>query len=120
MHGKVRIRNKYNFIDLGFVHATWTLEENGKTDTERRRAARKRLRPAQAREVALDLKQPAADAGRGVFPHCQLRAGAGELRGRRRATSLAWDQFKVPFKAPPAAARKTDNLPAVKLERGSG
>jgi beta-galactosidase len=31
LHGKIRVRNKYNFIDLGFVRATWTLQENGNT-----------------------------------------------------------------------------------------
>src|SRR4051812_30741732 len=57
LHGKIRIRNKYNFIDLGFLRANWILQENGKT-VQSGEIPLGTISPGQAGEVALNFQQP--------------------------------------------------------------
>ena len=66
LHGKVRIRNKYNFIDLGFLRATWALQENGKT-IQSGDVPLGTIAPSQTSEVSLNLQQPAPVPGAEYF-----------------------------------------------------
>ena len=62
VHGKVRVHNKYNFIDLGFVRGTWVLEENGKA-IQKGDVPVGSLGPLSEKEVDLGLKQPEVAPG---------------------------------------------------------
>ena len=84
VNGKVRIRNKYNFVDLGFVHATWVLEENGKKIQSGDVAAGD-IQPGTTKEVTLDLKQPSADGGAEYFLTVSLHPREGRIVGSERA-----------------------------------
>jgi beta-galactosidase len=118
LHGKIRIRNKYNFIDLGFIRATWALQENGKT-IQSGDVPLGSIVPGQAGEVALNVHQPMLLPGAEYFLTVTF-ALAHETAWAPAGHIVTWDQFKVPFEVPPASNRKTDNLPAVTLSEVPG
>ena len=113
VNGKVRIRNKYNFLDLGFVHATWVLEENGK-QIQSGDVPLSDIQPGTTKEVTLDLKQPSAEGGAEYFLSVIFTLAKDESWAPKGHV-VSWDQFAVPFKAPETPSRKVDKLPGIKL-----
>ena len=113
VNGKVRIRNKYNFLNLGFVQGSWTLEENGKK-IQGGDVAVGDLQPGMAKEVTLDLKQPTITPGAEYFLTVSFNLAQDEPWAAK-GHNVAWDQFQVPFQAQPAPSRPVDNLAAIKL-----
>jgi beta-galactosidase len=118
LHGKVRIRNKYNFIDLSFVRGTWNLEENGHSVQSGELSA-EALPPGATKDIDLNWKQPALSAGAEYFLTVNWQL-AQDTAWAPRGHVVAWDQFKVPFSVPSAQPRRVDNLPAVKLSEIPG
>lgn len=118
LHGKFRIRNKYNFIDLGFVHATWTLQENGKI-TQSGDVPLGAVAPGQASEVDLNLKQPAPVPGAEYFLTVSF-ALANDAPWASKGHVVSWDQFKVLFEVPSASVRVADSFPAITLSQIPG
>ncbi len=117
-HGKVRVRNKYNFIDLGFVRATWNLEENGHS-IQTGELAVGALAPGESKDVDLDWKQPAPVPGAEYFVTVSFQL-AQDTPWAAKGDVLAWDQFQVPFPVAPAPSRAVDHLPAVRLSEVPG
>ena len=113
VNGKVRIRNKYNFLNLGFVQGSWTLEENGKK-IQGGDVAVGDLQPGMAKEVTLDLKQPTITPGAEYFLTVSFNLAQDEPWAAK-GFNVAWDQLQVPFQAQPAPSRPVDNLAAIKL-----
>jgi beta-galactosidase len=113
LNGKIRIHNKYNFLDLGFVRGSWTLDENGKR-IQSGELPIENLAPGTAKEVTLDIKPPAQKPGAEYFLTVSFTL-AQDTPWAVRDHVVAWDQFEVPFTTSPAPARQTDNFPAVKL-----
>jgi len=110
--GKIRIHNKYNFITLGFVRGSWSLDENGKT-VQSGELAVEDVPPGETKDLTLNLKPTAPAPGAEYFltvtfklAQDTLWAPAGHI--------VAWDQFEMP-NATSAPDRKVDGLPAVKL-----
>jgi len=118
VHGRVRIHNKYNFIDLGFVRGTWTLQENGKT-LQSGDVPIETIAPGEAREVALDLKQPTPEPGAEYFLTVSFELAKDALWAPQDHV-ITWDQFKVPFEVPPGASRNVESLPAITLSEIPG
>ena len=112
-HGQIRIRNKYNFLSLGFVRGSWRLDENGK-QIESGDLPVEDVEPGTAKDVTLDLKQPELKAGAEYFLTVSFGLAHDEIWAEKGHV-VAWDQFQVPFEVSPAPARQVDNLPAVKL-----
>ena len=113
INGKVRVHNKYNFLRLGFVHGTWALEENGKK-IQGGDVPVGDLPAGTAKEVTLDLKQPAVQPGAEYFLTVSFSL-AQDASWAAREHVVSWDQFEVPFNTNPAPSRQNDNLPAIKL-----
>ena len=113
VNGKVRIRNKYNFLSLGFVQGFWSLEENGKK-IQGGDVAVGDLQPGMAKEVTLDLKQPTITPGAEYFLTVSFGLAQDEPWAAK-GHNVAWDQFQVPFQAAPAPSRPVENLAAIKL-----
>ena len=102
VNGKVRIRNKYNFLNLGFVQGSWTLEENGKK-IQSGDVAVGDLQPGMTKDVTLDLKQPTATPGAEYFLTVSFGLAQDEPWAPK-GFNVAWDQFQVPFPATPASS----------------
>jgi beta-galactosidase len=113
LHGKIRVRNKYNFVDLGFVHATWILEENGRP-IQTGDVPIGALPPGEAKEIDLDMKPPTPAPGAEYFLTVSFQL-AQDSPWAPKGHVITWDQFAVPYPAAAAPSRDADNLPAVKL-----
>ena len=111
--GKVRIRNKYNFLDLGFVRGSWVLEENGKK-IQGGDVPVGDLQPGTAKEVILDIKQPSVQPGAEYFLTVSFRL-AQDASWAAKDHVVSWDQFEVPFNTNSASNHQTENLPAITL-----
>jgi beta-galactosidase len=111
--GKVRVRNKYNFASLGFVHGSWVLEENGKP-IERGEASVGDLEPGGVKEIDLGLKQPELKAGAEYFLTVSF-ALAQDEPWAAKGHVVAWDQFQIPYKTAEPSALDESKLAAVKL-----
>ena len=74
VNGKVRIRNKYNFLNLGFVQGSWTLEENGKK-IQGGDVPVGDLQPGMTKDVDPRFEAASDYARRGIFSDRQLRSG---------------------------------------------
>jgi beta-galactosidase len=116
--GKIRIRNKYNFIDLGFVSAKWTLEENGRA-IQSGDVAVGALAPGESKDIDIDWKQPALVPGAEYFVTVSFQLAEDTLWAVKGHV-VAWDQFSVPFPVAPATSRNVENLPAIKLSEVPG
>jgi len=113
LHGKVRIRNKYNFIDLGFVRGTWTLQENGKA-IQSGDVPVGNLGPGETKDIDLDMKQPALTPGAEYFLTVMFELDQ-DAPWAAKGHVISWDQLNVPFVVSPAPRRDVGSLPAVKL-----
>jgi beta-galactosidase len=118
LHGKLRLRNKYNFIDLGFVRGVWTLQENGKT-IQSGEVPTADVAPGQASDIALDLKQITPTPGAEYFLTVSFEL-AHDLSWAPKGHVVSWDQFKVPVEVAPAPARSIENQPAITLSQIPG
>jgi len=111
--GKIRIHNKYNFATLGFVRASWTLDENGKS-VQSGEFPVEDVPPGESKEVTLDLKQPTPAPGSEYILTVSFKlaqdtpwAPAGHL--------VTWDQFEFPSTGGSAPERKVESSSVLKL-----
>lgn len=111
--GKVRVKNKFNFRDLGFVHGTWVLEENGK-QIESGDVPLGDVAPLTSKEVDLGMKQPELTPGAEYFLTVKFEL-AEDTPWAAKGHVVSWDQFEVPYKVAAAPQRDGQKLPAVKL-----
>lgn len=111
--GKIRIRNRYLFRDLGFVSGTWVLEENGKA-IESGSVPAVAVAPGSSKEVTISLKQPGLDPGAEYFLKVSY-ALAQDTPWAAKGHVMSWDQFEMPYHVPPAPARQFANAPAAKV-----
>jgi beta-galactosidase len=118
LSGKVRVKNKFNFRDLGFVHGTWVLEENGK-QVESGEVPLGDVAPRSAKEVDLGLKQPSLTPGAEYMLTVKFEL-AQDTPWAPKGHVVAWDQFAVPFKTAAGPEPDVKNLPAVTLAKIPG
>lgn len=104
--GKIRIRNKYNFRDLSFVHGTWVLEENGKA-IQNGAVPAVTIAPGEAKEVALGVKAPASLTPGAEYFLTVSYALANDTSWAAKGHVMAWEQFAMPYKSAPAAVATT-------------
>jgi beta-galactosidase len=116
--GRIRIRNKFNFIDLGFVSASWMLGENGRVIQEGDVPVGA-LAPGESKELALDWKQANLAANTEHIVTVQFKL-AQDTPWAPKGHVVAWDQFELPNSAATDAGGHADNLPALKLSEVPG
>jgi beta-galactosidase len=115
--GKVRVRNKYAFLDLSFLQGSWELAENGKI-IQSGTIPRLCTPPGQAEEITIPLQTPQLVPGAEYFLTVSF-ALAQETSWAPSGLVMAWDQFKMPYQVPAAAEPKEADLPRLKLTESS-
>jgi len=104
INGKVRIRNKYDFVSLDFVNVLWELAVDGEV-VQKGRLSKLSVAPQEEREVNIPFRKPSLQAGSEYWLKVVF-ALAEDTLWAERGHVVAWDQFKIPFDVP--AARVVD------------
>ena len=115
VNGKVRIRNKYDFLSLDFADVLWELTADGEL-LQRGKLAKMSLGPKKAQEVTVPLSKPELKAGAEYWLKI-IFALAGDALWAERGHVVAWDQFKVPFDVPAVPATDVNGIAELKLEQ---
>ena len=112
--GRLRIRNKYDFLSLDFVDVLWELTQDGKV-IQQGMLPKMNLAPRKTELVTVPLKKPKLEPG----TECWLKisfALADDAIWAKHGHIVAWDQFKMPFEAPQTPIADLKTMPELKLE----
>jgi beta-galactosidase len=113
--GKVRVRNKYDFLSLDFVDGTWQLAENG-TVLQTGALPKLSLPPGRDQELTIPLQKPALKPGAEYWLKLTFTLAA-DTPWANRGHVVAWDQFKMQFDPGATPLPKADvaAMPPVEL-----
>ena len=100
--GRLRIRNRYDFVNLDHLAVRWSVEDNGVTQAGSKEPLRLDVSPRGSQEVTLDLPKTALRPGseRVLTVSVTLRA---DRPWARQGHEVAWEQFvlgSTPVSAP--------------------
>jgi beta-galactosidase len=104
-HGRIRIRNGYDFISLARFEAEWLLEADGR-EVESGKLDTPDLAPGEEREVTIPWKNTEWKPGSEYFVSVRFRLAKSESWADA-GHMVAWEQLSVPAPAPAVANHKT-------------
>ncbi len=93
--GKVKVRNKYAFVNIDFLDVFWELAEDGQV-IQKGTLPRLDLAPDKERELTIPFTQPQLQAGREYWLKVGFALGDDTLWADK-GHLLAWDQYQIPF-----------------------
>ena len=96
--GRIRIRNKYDFISLDFADISWELSEDGKV-IQRGTFPKMSLPPHEEQEVTLPFEKPVSMPGAEYWLKITSSLTEDTLWAKKGHV-VAWDQFKLPYYVP--------------------
>ena len=114
--GSVRIRNKYDFIDLSHLDIAWELSVDGAV-VQRGALPRLSLRPREEEDVVVPFTRPQLKPGQECHLKIVFRLAEDTLWANRGHV-VAWDQFRLPFEAPPLPMAAVAKMPALEIGEG--
>lgn len=110
---RFRVTNWHDFTDLSVYAISWELAENG-TVIQRGELPPLSTLPRGASELEIPWRTPAAKPG--AEYHATLTfALASDRRWAQRGHVVAWEQFAIPFSAPPMSLERPERLSPVQL-----
>ncbi|UCF44429.1 MAG: DUF4981 domain-containing protein, partial [Planctomycetota bacterium] len=112
-NGKIRIRNKYDFVNLDFVDMGWELAEDGKV-VQAGALAKMSLGPQKEEEVTVKFIKPELKAGAEYWMKITFSL-AEDTQWAKRGHVVAWDQFKMPFEVPASPEMDIGKMAGVTL-----
>jgi beta-galactosidase len=112
-NGRIRIRNKYDFVSLDFVDIGWELTEDGKP-VQAGALAKMSLGPQEKEEVTVKFIKPELKAGAEYWLKITFSLAEDTLWAKRGYV-VAWDQFKVAFDVPASAEMDISRMAGVRL-----
>ena len=112
--GKVRVRNKYAFLNLDFADISWELSTDAKV-LERGTLPRLGLEPGKEQEVVVPFTKPALQPGTEYWLKISFALGE-DTTWAKKGHELAWDQFQIPYEVPAAPKAGVSAMPEVKLD----
>ena len=117
VNGKIRIRNKYDFITLDFVQPSWELTANGKV-IQKGKLKKLSLAPTEETVVTVPLKTPKIEIG--VEYHLNISfALAKDSPWAKKGHIVAWDQIEVPFATQEAPKTDVASMSSVEFKQDS-
>ncbi len=113
LDGKVEILNKYFFAGLDRLQASWKLESDGQV-LQSGVLPRLAAAAGKSETVMVPFQKPNLEPGAEYFLTVSLALSEDQLWASK-GHEVAWEQFKVPFPVPAAAATSHATLPALKM-----
>jgi beta-galactosidase len=111
--GKVRIRNKHDFISLDYVDISWELSCDGDV-MQKGSLPRVSLGPGEEEDVTVPFEPPDLQQG----AECWLKiifTLAEDTTWAQRGHVVAWDQFHLPIEAPAAPAVLVEDMASLEV-----
>ena len=115
INGKVRIRNKYDFVSLDFVDISWELTADGKMLQEGK-LPKMSIAAKEGQEVTIPFKRPELEAGVEYWLKIIFTL-ADDTPWADRGHVVAWDQFQIPFDVPPVPQVDVNNMAELQLQQ---
>lgn len=115
--GKVRILNKYDFLNLDFADIRWEVAADGVT-IEEGRLPKLSLAPGMEQEVTVPFGKPELMPGTEYWLKLSF-ALAEDTSWAASGHVVAWDQFQLPFDAPPPPKADIAAMPPLKLQESN-
>jgi hypothetical protein len=116
--GKIRVDNKYDFVNLDFVTMSWEVTEDGEVLQSERNVKLSQSGPQQQKEITLPLRKFTPQPGREYLLKVQF-ALAKNLPWAKRGHIVAWDQFKLPLDAGDAPKAAIASMGDLKFEQSA-
>jgi len=116
--GNVKIRNEYDFADLGFVDIQWELTCNGKV-LRKGTLDKLPLAPDAEQEISIPFEKPPLEAGAEYWLKVSF-ALAEDSPWAKAGHVVAWDQFQVPFDVPAVTPIDVAKMASLKLDESDG
>ncbi len=113
--GKIRIRNKYDFLTLDFVDISWELTVDDEV-LQKGKLPKMSLAPQSEQEVTIGFQKPQLQPGAEYWLKISF-ALAEDTLWADRGYVLAWDQFKLPFDVPAATVVDVAAMPKLKFKQ---
>ena len=111
--GKVRIRNKYDFINLNEFTCFWEYSENGVV-IRSGNAGRLDISPGQEKEISIAFDKPALKADAEYRMKVGFRL-AEDMLWAGKGYVVAWDQFDMVFSVPYIPKPVIEDVPELTL-----
>ena len=111
--GKVRVGNKYVFVNLSFLEGQWELMENGIVIQSGPMPVLD-IPAQEAREFTLPIKTFELKPGAEYFLNCYFRL-AQDTPWADKGFLLAWDQLAMPYRPPAKPKLDISSLPELEL-----
>jgi len=115
--GIVSIRNKYDFVPLDFLDISWEMTEDGKV-IQKDTLPKMNLSPKQSQDIRIPFKKPKLKPGSEYLIKVMFKLAEDTLWAKK-GYLLAWDQFKLPFKTPPAPKPNIQDMPDLAVEEST-
>ena len=115
--GKVLIRNKYDFVSLDFLDISWEMTEDGEV-IQKDALPKMNLSPKQSQEIRIPFKKPRLKPGAEYLIKVMFKLSEEKLWAKQ-GYLLAWDQFKLPFKTPPAPKLDVRDMPRLTVKEST-
>ena len=115
--GKVRIRNRYDFLTTAFVDISWELTVDDKV-LQKGKLPRMSLGPQAAQEVTIPVKKPRLIPGAEYWLKISSTL-AEDAPWAERGHVVAWDQFEMPFDVPDAPTIDIAAMPELTLDESA-
>jgi len=111
--GRVRVRSKHDFVDLGYAAVEWELAADGEV-IETGSLPPLALPARGEQELVVPFSWPSADPGREYWLKISFRLRE-DTRWAPKGHVVAWEQLEVPVEAPPQPPVPVDSMPPVQL-----
>jgi len=111
--GRVRIRNGYSFTNLNEFEIRWTLSEDGEI-LRSGRIDPLDLPPGETAELKIPFETPKLKPGAEYWMRISFHLREGKPWAPE-GHEVAWEQFKLPFDAPPKPEISFDEMPDLSI-----
>lgn len=116
-NGKIRIRNKYDFLSLDFVDIIWEMTADGKV-IQKGQLPKMSLAPKKEQDVTVPFKTPKLKPDTEYWLKISF-ALAEDTIWANRGHIVAWGQFKLPFDVPRSLEEDIEAMPSLKLQQSA-
>jgi len=104
--GRIRIGNRQDFTDLGWLRGSFELAVDGAV-VQKGRLPRLTTAPGEREDLTLPLRKPALSPGQECFLTVRFHT-ARETPWSPRGLEFAWEQMAMPYRAPKRRTRRPE------------